>query len=271
VGTETPNQTDCPYSAQQNPVDGKNYVVVSGDPTYLATVDTTTGLYTKIDEFNGEVITDGQSPWKLMITKSGDAYLAAGYSLYRLDLTSAATTRIGAIGALDSTTHYDAIAYNPVDDTIYLFGHQSGNAYRVNTTTGVPTATPEHNITLASNYTCPGPGGTHGLNPYDGLFDANGNLWIQNDGCDVEYLVVDFATGSATYIGELNDTQHALYTNSPYYDFYSYASLITTDTAALPDTGASAMALVSTGAIAAGLLAAGALALIMVRRRQAGK
>ena len=45
VGTITPTQTECPFSAVQNPVDGKNYVVMGGGAEYLATVDTTTGLY----------------------------------------------------------------------------------------------------------------------------------------------------------------------------------------------------------------------------------
>jgi hypothetical protein len=38
VGTITPTQTECPFSAVQNPVDGKNYVVMGGGSQYLATV-----------------------------------------------------------------------------------------------------------------------------------------------------------------------------------------------------------------------------------------
>jgi hypothetical protein len=163
------------------------------------------------------------------------------------------------------------MGYNAFDDTVYLF-NDAGVAYTLDIETGIPTADPAHNVTLSADYTCPSRNGEMGLNFYDSVFDANGNLWIPNNGCNVEYLVVEFATGTVTYIGELNDTQHALYTNAPFYDFYTYASLITTDPApALPDTGASATVLGTTSVVGAGLLAAGALALIMVRRRTARK
>jgi hypothetical protein len=266
VGTITPTQTECPFSAVQNPVDGKNYVVMGGGAEYLATVDTTTGLYTTIASFTGDIVTDSVSAWKIVITTTGDAFVAAGNTLYRLNLGTAVTTRVGTYDSL-SPSNYESMGYNALDNTTYLFDNV-GVAFTLNIETGIPTPDPAHNVTLSVDYTCPSTSGAKGLNIYDSVFDANGNLWIPNNGCDVEYLVDEFATGTVTYIGELNDTQHALYTNAPYYDFYTYASLITTDaTPALPDTGASATVLGTTSAVGAGLLATGALALIMVRRR----
>jgi len=189
--------------------------------------------------------------------------------LYSLDLTTAVATAVGAGLGLNP----DMMGYNPADDTLYAFVYDSGSStlitYTVNTSTGVATADPSHNVTMA-DYSVDTYTGCN-LDSLEGVaFDGNGNPWFVSDSCgSAELVVADFATGAATFVALI--TNSTISTDSPY-DFYTESIFITgTPTAALPDTGASAIALVSTGAIAAGLLGAGALALIMVRRRQAGK
>jgi hypothetical protein len=256
----------CASNAAVNPVDGNAYMVIyamSGNN--LVTVDPATGVFTVIAPLAGE----SSSLWGLTITNEGNAFGIDDETLYSLNLTSGATTAVGTeLGFVP-----DEMGYNPVDKNVYAFEWNAGTstllAYTINTSTGVATADPSHNITMA-DYSF---NGSPGLNLYalQGVsFDGNGNPWFVNNAYDSELIVADFATGAATFIAEITNL-----TIRPggAHDFYTQSIFITGTFAvsALPDTGASAIAFVSTGAIGAGLLGAGALALIMVRRRQAGK
>jgi len=263
------SEGSCASAAAVNPVDGTVYLRTFLNsppfPNSLAKVDPATGVFTTIAPISG----DTSSLWGLTITKDGSAFASWGSGFFSVNLTTGVTTAIGP--GLSFTPN--SMAYNPVDDKVYAFKWDNGTrtllAYTVNTTTGVDTADPAHNITMA-DYSYNGSTGMN-LDSLDGVaFDANGNPWFVNDGYDSELIVADFSTGAATFVGEL--TNSTISSSAPH-DFYSESFFITgTPTpAALPDTGASAIALVSTGAIAAGLLGAGALALIMVRRRQATK
>jgi outer membrane protein assembly factor BamB len=166
-----------------------------------------------------------------------------------------------------------AIAYNPVDDTLYGFKRPTGEVYTIDRTTGVPTLDATRSIVVPDPFTtCEDTPLTRAYRLDLAVFDANGNLWVQGDACDDgELLAIDFATGVVSWKGQWTDTAGSLFPAGD--TFYAESVFIITveDAPALPDTGASAMVLVATGTIGAGLLAAGALALVMVRRRLAGK
>ena len=217
VNTVAPS-TDCPNGAQQNPVDGKVYVLVkAGVTNYLATVDMTSGGMSKIAEIFGPA-----NPWKILITTTGDAYLTSDTDLYSLNLANAATTLVG-----NFATNYFAASYNPVDDTIYLYTYATGLAYSLDRTNATATASPAHNIILSPWYTCPN-GSNKILALMDVAFDARGTLWLDSNGCNSELLVADATTGVVSYRGQLNDASRTLY-SSPYYDYYTQAMFITTD------------------------------------------
>jgi hypothetical protein len=263
------NNNECPSNAAVNPVDGVVYMLYFTYNPFvknLAKVDPATGVYTVIAPITGI----SGSVFGFSITKDGSGYFKNSSHLWSLDLTSGIATAVGT----DLGLNPDMMGYNPVDDTLYAFEYDSNSTtlltYTVDTSSGVATADPAHNITMA-DYSIDTNTGCN-LNSLEGVaFDGNGNPWFVSDSClSAELVVADFATGAATFVALI--TNSTINPDSPH-DFYTESIFITgTPTpAALPDTGASAIALVSTGAIAAGLLGAGVLALITVRRRQAGK
>lgn len=276
VGTSS--TADCAGGAQVNPVDGKAYFIYYGATSSLDTVDTTTGVATRGPDFNGATV----SPWQLVITKTGTAFVQVLNKLYTLDLATGTTAVVGTNLGVSP----NAMAYNPLNDTIYAWAWDSGTstllAYTVSTTTGSATADPAHDVVMAP-YSVTGCGDPQQLDSLSAAaFDANGNPWFINGGCLSDLIVHNFATGAASFQGLVADEARTLYTN-PTGEFFTTTLFITTDpvdpvnpvdpvdpeAAALPDTGANASVIGTSSAIAAGLLAAGALALVMVRRRLA--
>lgn len=252
---------DGAYGAAVNPIDGQAYAFFwGGGATYLAKVDTTTGTSTKIANVNG----DTSSAWDVIITNTGDAYNFDGSHLYTLDLTTAHTTDVGALGP-----PVDFAGYNPADDTIYAFNF-SGVAYTVDPSTGVATPDPAHDVVLSGPTTCPD------LTPFvlnltNIAFDANGNAWFQDTNCTSSLLVDDFAAGSGglTYfMGQYQETAGTLYPTAPH-EFFAYAIFITTAppaAPAMPNTGMS-MVLNTTFGMSALALFVLAGTLIIMRRR----
>ena len=272
VGTSSTD--DCAGGAQVNPVDGTAYFIHNGATSSLDSVDTTTGVATRGPDFNGATV----SPWQLLITKTGTAFVQVLNRLFTLDLASGTTALVGTNLGVSP----NAMAYNPLNDTIYAWAWDSGTstllAYTVSTTTGSATADSAHDVVMAP-YSTPGCffGDSHQLDSLNAAaFDANGNPWFINGGCLSDLIVQNFATGAASFQGLVADEARTLYTN-PTGEFFTTTLFITTDPVdpvdpkapALPDTGASASVIGTSSAIATGLLAAGALALIMVRRRRA--
>ena len=66
VDTGTPVDR-CGGGGQTNPVDGLTYFVYYHGSTYLATADTTSGVISKVADFNGAT----SSPWSIAITNAG--------------------------------------------------------------------------------------------------------------------------------------------------------------------------------------------------------
>jgi len=271
VDTTTGNATlvgnasggDFPTNAAVNPVDGTVYMGYDQAGTWnLATVDPATGVYTVVAPSTGAgcpVIVS------LGISKQGNAFFDYLGQLCSLNLTSAVGTAVGSGLGLTGVSY---MAYSPVDDKFYAFQWNSGTrrllAYTVNTLTGVATADPAHNISMA-DYSYNGSTGLN-LDSIQGLtFDGNGNLWFVNSAYKSDLIVADFSTGAATFIGEI--TNSTIKPVSPH-DFYTTAIFIT-GTPTLPDTGANTSMIGGVAAIGAGLLAAGGLAVIVVRRRTA--
>ncbi len=257
------NDGSCAGNAAVNPDDGLVYLAYS-DPgsTSIATVDPKTGVFSLIARTFGAYSMPG-----FTITKDGNAFFFSGPQLNSLDLSTASATAVGTGLGVSP----DVMGYNRIDDKVYAFSWDSGTstflAYAVNTSTGVATADSAHNITMA-NYSYNGNTG-YNLNSVESMtFDGNGNPWFVGDNFQAELMVADFATGSATFVGEI--TNATIRTSAPH-AFHTQSIFIVAATprsSALPDTGSRAIALVSTGTIAAGLLAAGAIALIIVRRRK---
>jgi len=257
----------CGGGAQVNPLDGKAYAIVY-DSGYLGTVDTQTGVVTKVADFTGDAL---DTSWQLVIKKDGSAFVTSGayasgpapaWTLYSVDLASAATTLIGPEGV-----ELHAVGYNPADDTVYGWT-RSGVAYTVNTSTGAATAAPAHDVVFSGSPSCDSAPVEVKI---DGVvFDSNGNAWFQNDSCDSTLVVQDFASGITYYQGQFVDSSHTIYSTPPY-DFYTETVFITTDpvTPTLPNTGESP-ALLTAGVVSTViLLMLGGIALVVVRRRHA--
>ena len=269
-----PSAGICGYGATTNPVDGLSYVLYNvGGSYYLGSVDTANGEITNLPDLTGDVIPS--QIWQLIITNSGAAFVttnsAGGWKFYSLDLTTSNTTLVGSMGQ-----ELKAVGYNPADDTIYGFT-EPGNAYTIDSSSGVATADPAHDAILPSKYRCPN-NSKRGLKLDGVAFDANGNPWFQNDGCDSELLVEDFATGIVYYKGQFNDASQSVYGNAPYFDFYTETIFITSDPVppappapALPATGTDALALESLTTVSGALLIVGATILVGIRRHLARK
>lgn len=260
VGDFPTDTTHCSLGGQTNPADGKPYFITYSGTVYLTTVDTASGLVSKVVDFSG----DQSFLWDIQFTNSGEAFATTSSSLYTLDLSTGETTLVGDFGVGLQT-----VGYSPKTDTLYGYSPLSGVAYTIDRSTGVATAVPEHNLVLPANYTCPD-GTTHGLFVNHVVFDANGNPWFQNETCTSTLLVQDFSTGTVYYQGQFNDTAQSLYSNSPYYQFYTSAIFITTDVAPaeLPATGALTEPGVTLGAVSAVGIGLGAIVIGVIRRRR---
>ncbi len=273
VGNPTVNGSDCPTGAQVNPADGKAYALYftyGPRVAHVTTIDPQTGDITFVADVTG----DTTNPWQFAITKTGAAFTQRNGQLFSLDLVSGVTTSIGSGFGFSP----DSMAYNPVDDKIYAWNFDSGLtalAYTIDTTTGTATADPAHNAVLSATYDVPSCTTGSTIDSLQGaVFDANGNAWFSNDACDSELLVEDFSTGVTTYVGEINDSAHSLYTNSPAYDFYTESIFITTvDTPAtdptLPNTGMNSSEIAGLVVLGLALLVAGTTSMVIVRRRHA--
>jgi LPXTG-motif cell wall-anchored protein len=256
VGTPLPERSACAGGAQYNPADGLAYFLYYSENyvTHLSTIDADTGAYTVGPALNG----DTDDAWQFFITTAGDAFVTLNGSLYSIDLAKSATTLVGVLGTDDA-----ASGYNAVDDTAYTFD-ASGEYYSINLSTGA--ATQVGTLVLAADYTCPG-GSTSGLDIDSVAFDSVGNAWIQNDGCNSELLFADMTEETVAYVGQFNDINRTLYSNAPYYEFYTETLFITPGTAApeLPNTGLETNAVAGASAL---LLAAGLLVVVTMRRRE---
>ena len=259
VGTETRNN-DRVYGTAVNPVDGVIFALVQREADiWLATVDLTTGAKTYIATING----DYSSAYSLVITNSGEAFTFKSNMFFSLNLTT------GHVTKLSDTSGISSIAYNGLTDTLYGFNYD-GTAYTVNRSTGALTADPSHDLTLPAEYSCGGSSSALYVNNI--AFDANGNPWIENDGCSGDVLVADFATGIVYYVGTVTDTSQTFYPDGQHW-IYVYSIFISGSAtgSALPETGSNASVVGSSVGISAALLAAGALALVIARRRTARK
>jgi len=259
--------------AQQNPADGRVYAVgFDGTiPTFLASMNMTTGVGEKIHNFvGGQVLTT-----KILINNAGDAFAigvdgpGSSPSIYDLNLDSAVLSDPRELGITDACIF--GAAHNPVDDTFYAFCDDA--AYTIDWTTGVATADPAHDLDW-EDYLCPGIPETRNVFPTDYAFDANGDLWVSSAGCVSELLFFDFASGSQTFVGQMHEATPSLYSNAPNFDISTQGILITTggagssgggsDSEHLADTGASD----SVNALAVLTLIA-TIAAVAIRRRRA--
>jgi hypothetical protein len=107
--------------------------IAPGPRTQLYRINSTTGAATALGPVRNGQYADG-----LAITSNGTAYASDGQltnSLYRVNLTNGAFTRVGAFGVtLTQDTGLDAIRVG-TQDQVYLLAER-GNLYRVNTSNG---------------------------------------------------------------------------------------------------------------------------------------
>lgn len=260
VGDFPTDTTHCSLGGQTNPADSKPYFITYSGTVYLTTVDTTSGLVSKVVDFSG----DQTFLWDVQFTNSGEAFATTSSALYSLDISTGETTHVGDFGVGLQT-----VGYSPKTDTLYGYAPLSGVAYTIDRSTGVATAVPEHNLVLPADFTCPD-GTTHGLFVNHVVFDANGNPWFQNETCTSTLLVQDFSTGTVYYQGQFNDTAQSLYSNAPYYQFYTSAIFITTDATptALPNTGASSEFSLQLGVVSVATIVLGVGVIGLIRRRR---
>jgi len=269
IGLGTPDNSFL--SPQQNPADGRVYAVgFDGTvPTYLASIDMTTGVGDKIHNFvDGPFLTI-----QILFNNAGDAFAIGNDGpgeptyIYDVDLDSAVLSnpRSAGIPGLCEV----GFAFNPVDDTLY--GFCDGDVYRINPATGAATAEPSRDLVI-EDYLCPGTTETCTLYPQDYAFDANGNLWVTGDQFDVELFFFDFATGAQTFVGQMHEVTPSFYPSAPDNKVNTYGLLITSEGAGSSNGGSSSEELAVTGmndgvnALAV-LAAAGIVAAVAIRRR----
>ncbi len=255
------SDTSCAITAQVDPRNGTPYVIYLDNLTlYLGTVDTSTGVISQHVALSG----DATQPEYLIITNSGDAFIAAAGSWYSLDLVTGVTALVGSSGAWLMW-----VSYNPTNDTLYGFQQTSGDtaaAYTVDRLTGTTTPDPAHNFVA--------PPGTDGCPSFPfsiyswtgAAFDGAGNLWFINDECASTLLVEDFATGTSYVPGVLRDADQA-HGIAPDYYVRPLAIFIAGDAryndSALPNTGIDPTGYLGTGVFGSMSLLAGA-ALVVV-------
>lgn len=271
VGSQPESAPYCAGGAHFNPVDGKSYVIVyapAGNSLY--TYDISTGDATFIARISG-AIDGGRS---LVITNSGDAYLhsilepfSSHSGLYSLDLETGVTTLVGDMGI-----NIQAIAYNPVDDTIYAFKRTDSDVYTIDRSTGAPTLDADNPLTFPDSTPCLAPP-IFSFQLDMVAFDSAGNLWIHSEACTTgELSVANFDTGVVTFRGQFTDALHGKYTNAPNYNFYAPTILITTDVVdteneTLASTGPSPLDGGGSMGLAASLIVAGYFVRTTLRRR----
>lgn len=226
IGLGTPGTAFI--SAQQNPADGLVYAIgFDGTfPTYLASMDMTTGVGEKIHSFvGGPMLTT-----KLLFNNAGDAFAIGADGpgsdpfIYDLNLDTAVLSNPRSLGITDACIF--GAAHNPVDDTLYAFCDDA--AYIVDWTTGVATADPDHDL-MFEDYLCPGTNESRQVTPTDYAFDANGDLWVSSQGCNSELLVFDFASRAQNFVGQIHEATPSLYSNVLNYGVTTYGIFITTD------------------------------------------
>jgi hypothetical protein len=266
----------CTLSAQFNPVDKKVYFlhetaeyVGNSDVRqgyWLGTVNTTTGVMTKIADLSGDHI----RPNQLMITNTGQAFVSSPGFLHSLNLRTAVVSTIGP-----EYSEFSAVGYSPVTDKMYAYVEGSNDAFIIDRVTGHSIGDSAHNVAVASAHDCPWDGQTGYRYLYSVSFDANGNPWFLNGGCDTELYVQDFATGTGIYRGQTHDLTHTLSSHAPYYDFEASAIFIATDVenaaTALSNTGANSMQTVGLWVLASGAVSGGTLTLFLMGRRRVKK
>lgn len=273
VGSQPDVGESCGGGAHFNPVDGKSYVIMyTSGGTSLYTYDTSTGNAAFIARISG-AIDGGRS---LVITNSGDAYFhsvlepfSPRSGLYSLDLATGVTTLVGDMGF-----NIQAIAYNPVDDTIYAFSRTESDVYTVNRSNGESTLDADNPLTFPDSTACLAPP-VFSFQLDMVAFDSAGNLWIHSEACTTgELSVANFDTGVVYFRGQFTDVSRAKYTNSPDYNFYAPTILITTDvdnasSENLALTGPNAVSGEGVMGLGACLLVAGFMARAALHRRRA--
>lgn len=270
--SSSPSNTTCVQSVAVDPRDGTPYVIYLDNLSfYLGSVDTSTGAIAQRAPISGAAT----YPEYLIITTSGDAFIAAAGSWYSLDLVTGATALIGSSGGWLMW-----VAYNATNDTISGFlqtSDDTADAFTIDRLTGAKTTDPSHNFVAP-----PGTPGCPGspFSIYSGTgaaFDGSGNLWFLSDECGSTLFVGDFSTVTTFVQGKLTDAT-ATHGSAPDYYIDPVAIFIAGDVRhaepALPNTGADGSGPLSLGLLGSAFFAGGLTLMVVAlvtraRRRRA--
>jgi hypothetical protein len=212
---------------------------------YLASLNVSTGVVDKVHDFIG----GGNFTAKILFNNAGDAFALSAdgpgsdWSLYDLNLENGELSNPRVVGGASDCPL--GLASNHVDDTFYAFCYD-GRAFTVNKATGVTTADHSHDLVM-EDYLCPGTSETRSPFPGDFAFDANGDLWVASNGCNVELLFYEFASGYQTFQGQLHEATPSLYSNAPNYDIATSGIFITTGGGGSSGVGSGSEELAATG------------------------
>ncbi|MEJ2471729.1 MAG: Calx-beta domain-containing protein [Desulfuromonadales bacterium] len=175
-----PNSTD---GMELNPLDGYLYAVVNDQPNYhLIRIDPTTAATEVIDsgsEFFGVTAATFDT--------QGNYYLAFGNEIYTYNFDD---NQLNPLAEGQNSQSFDAIAYDPIDDLMYMT--VGDDLFKLNVDSGV--IEPVGHIEDANEaYTV------------DGLaFDDNGTLWgLGNEGVIIE---IDQGNASATVVTTISNS-----------------------------------------------------------------
>lgn len=173
------------------------------------------------------------------------------YGLYSIDITDLSLTLIEDDLAVGGTI--SSIAFNSVDSKYYALQNDGpGHIWEIDLTDGSVLDKGQIDI-------CDGGTDCWGLD-----FDSTGNLWIQQDGANVDDD--DISTLYSTSLSDLNGAlvEQGVFTDSDSGDWYSESTFIVHSDAELADTGYDPM-------VPAGIAGAVAVAgsILMMRRRSA--
>ena len=114
------------------PSASNNLTYIHDTDGVLATLDVTTGAIRVIGKTN-------INPGDIALDASGNLFGVNFGDLYRINTTTAATTRVGATGI----TFLNALTFGP-DGTLYASGLSPSGLYRLNPSTGVATLVGAH-------------------------------------------------------------------------------------------------------------------------------